>query len=88
MIGVTRTCTYVQEHSVVDPKEKMFELKSTNVSSSETLISVDKQTFSDNTLLPHSLGIPPLQSDGTENILHSCQLKVAVDNFFCLTYHY
>lgn len=34
IIGVTRTCTYVQEHSVVDPKEKTFELKSTNVSSS------------------------------------------------------
>lgn len=31
--GVTKTCTYVQEHSVVDPKEKTFELKSTNVSS-------------------------------------------------------
>lgn len=30
--GVTKTCTYVQEHSVVDPKEKTFELKSTNVS--------------------------------------------------------
>uniref|UniRef100_A0AAQ6A964 PRELI/MSF1 domain-containing protein n=1 Tax=Amphiprion ocellaris TaxID=80972 RepID=A0AAQ6A964_AMPOC len=30
IIGVTRTCTYVQEHSVVDPKEKTFELKSTN----------------------------------------------------------
>lgn len=32
IIGVTRTYTYVQEHSVVDPKEKTFELKSTNVS--------------------------------------------------------
>lgn len=32
IIGVTRTCTYVQEHSVVDPKEKSFELQSTNVS--------------------------------------------------------
>lgn len=32
IIGVTRTCTYVQEHSVVDPREKTFELKSTNVS--------------------------------------------------------
>uniref|UniRef100_A0A8D0CTU6 PRELI domain containing 3B n=1 Tax=Sander lucioperca TaxID=283035 RepID=A0A8D0CTU6_SANLU len=38
IIGVTRTCTYVQEHSVVDPKEKSFELKSTNVS------SVDRET--------------------------------------------
>lgn len=33
--GVTKTCTYVQEHSVVDPSEKTFELKSTNVSRSE-----------------------------------------------------
>lgn len=32
LIGNTRTCTYIQEHSVVDPKGKMFELKSTNVS--------------------------------------------------------
>lgn len=32
IIGVTRTCTYVHEHSVVDPKEKTFELQSTNVS--------------------------------------------------------
>ena len=32
MIGVTRSFTYVQEHSVVDPKEKTFELSSTNVS--------------------------------------------------------
>ncbi|KAF7646404.1 hypothetical protein LDENG_00188260, partial [Lucifuga dentata] len=30
IIGVTRTCTYVEEYSVVDPKEKTFELKSTN----------------------------------------------------------
>lgn len=33
IIGTTRTCTYVQEHSVVDPRQKTFELKSTNVSS-------------------------------------------------------
>lgn len=32
MFGVTRTCTYVQEHSVVDPKQQTFELQSTNVS--------------------------------------------------------
>ncbi|MEQ2193108.1 PRELI domain containing protein 3B [Xenoophorus captivus] len=34
IIGVTRTCTYVQEHSVVDPNQKTFELQSTNVSKS------------------------------------------------------
>lgn len=32
IIGNSRTYTYVQEHSVVDPKEKSFELQSTNVS--------------------------------------------------------
>ncbi|TKS77328.1 PRELI domain containing protein 3B [Collichthys lucidus] len=42
MIGVTRTCTYVQEHSVVDPKEKTFELKSTNISFTN-LVSVDEK---------------------------------------------
>lgn len=41
IIGVTRTCTYVREHSVVDPKEKTFELKSTNVSS----ISLDCRDY-------------------------------------------
>ncbi|CAJ1085577.1 PRELI domain containing protein 3B-like [Xyrichtys novacula] len=42
IIGVTRTCTYVQEQSVVDPKEKTFELKSTNVSFTN-LVSVDEK---------------------------------------------
>uniref|UniRef100_A0A665UG90 PRELI domain containing protein 3B-like n=1 Tax=Echeneis naucrates TaxID=173247 RepID=A0A665UG90_ECHNA len=42
IIGVTRTCTYVQEQSVVDPKEKTFELKSTNISFTN-LVSVDEK---------------------------------------------
>lgn len=42
IIGATRTCTYVQEHSVVDPKEKSFELKSTNISFTN-LVSVDEK---------------------------------------------
>lgn len=32
IIGNTRTYTYIQEHSVVDPQEKTLELQSTNVS--------------------------------------------------------
>lgn len=35
IIGNARTCTYIQEHSVVDPKEKTFELQSTNVSNTD-----------------------------------------------------
>lgn len=31
IIGNTRSCTYIQEHSVVDPQEKTLELQSTNV---------------------------------------------------------
>ncbi|RVE70310.1 hypothetical protein OJAV_G00063370 [Oryzias javanicus] len=42
IIGVTRTCTYVQEHSVVDPKQKTFELQSTNISFTN-LVSVDEK---------------------------------------------
>ncbi|KAG7259579.1 hypothetical protein CRUP_003960 [Coryphaenoides rupestris] len=42
MFGVTRTCTYVQEHSIVDPKEKTFELKSTNISFTN-MVSVDEK---------------------------------------------
>ncbi|KAJ4933975.1 hypothetical protein JOQ06_006783 [Pogonophryne albipinna] len=42
MFGVTRSCTYVEEHSVVDPKEKSFELKSTNISFTN-LVSVDEK---------------------------------------------
>lgn len=37
LIGATRSCTYVQEHSVVDPKQKTFELQSTNVSKTDTV---------------------------------------------------
>ncbi|XP_077465783.1 PRELI domain containing protein 3B-like [Stigmatopora argus] len=42
IIGLTRTCTYVQEHSIVDPKDKTFELKSTNISFTN-LVSVDEK---------------------------------------------
>lgn len=42
MFGVTRTCTYVQEHSVVDPKQQTFELQSTNISFTN-LVSVDEK---------------------------------------------
>lgn len=42
IIGTTRSCTYVQEHSIVDPKEKTFELKSTNISFTN-LVSVDEK---------------------------------------------
>ncbi|KAM3874952.1 PRELI domain containing protein 3B-like isoform 1-T1 [Diretmus argenteus] len=42
IIGATRTCTYVQEQSVVDPREKTFELKSTNISFTN-LVSVDEK---------------------------------------------
>ncbi|XP_058500131.1 PRELI domain containing protein 3B-like [Solea solea] len=42
IIGATRTCIYVQEHSLVDPKEKTFELKSTNITFTN-LISVDEK---------------------------------------------
>ncbi|KAM6976757.1 PRELI domain containing protein 3B-like [Aplochiton taeniatus] len=50
MFGVTRSRTYVQEHSVVDPKEKIFELKSTNISFTN-LVSVDEKL----TYKPHPL---------------------------------
>ncbi|XP_067095587.1 PRELI domain containing protein 3B-like [Osmerus mordax] len=42
LIGMTRTCTYVHEHSVVDPKEKTFELKSSNISFTN-MVSVDEK---------------------------------------------
>ncbi|XP_030640486.1 PRELI domain containing protein 3B isoform X1 [Chanos chanos] len=42
IIGTTRSCTYVQEHSVVDPEEKTFELKSTNISFTN-MVSVDER---------------------------------------------
>lgn len=50
MFGVTRSRTYVQEHSVVDPKEKVFQLKSTNISFTN-LVSVDEKL----TYKPHPL---------------------------------
>uniref|UniRef100_A0AAV2LVL2 PRELI/MSF1 domain-containing protein n=1 Tax=Knipowitschia caucasica TaxID=637954 RepID=A0AAV2LVL2_KNICA len=53
IIGVTRTCTYVQEHSVVDPQEKTFELQSTNISFTH-LVSVDeKLTYKPHPQDPH-----------------------------------
>uniref|UniRef100_A0A8C1E1G0 PRELI domain containing 3 n=1 Tax=Cyprinus carpio carpio TaxID=630221 RepID=A0A8C1E1G0_CYPCA len=42
IIGNTRTCTYIQEHSVVDPKEKTFELQSTNITFTN-MVSVDER---------------------------------------------
>ncbi|KAJ8332689.1 hypothetical protein SKAU_G00424780 [Synaphobranchus kaupii] len=42
IIGVTGTRTYIQEHSVVDPREKTFELKSTNISFTN-MVSVDEK---------------------------------------------
>ncbi|KPP59028.1 protein slowmo2-like, partial [Scleropages formosus] len=42
LIGTTRTCTYIQEHSVVDPKEKLFELKSSNLTFTN-MVSVDER---------------------------------------------
>ncbi|XP_061114508.1 PRELI domain containing protein 3B-like [Conger conger] len=42
IIGVTGSRTYVQEHSVVDPREKTFELKSTNISFTH-MVSVDER---------------------------------------------
>ncbi|XP_073708360.1 PRELI domain containing protein 3B [Garra rufa] len=42
IIGNTRTCTYIKEHSVVDPKEKTFELQSSNITFTN-LVSVDER---------------------------------------------
>ncbi|XP_069547082.1 PRELI domain containing protein 3B [Brachyistius frenatus] len=42
VIGNTRTYTYVQEDSVVDPRGKTFELKSTNITFTN-LVSVDER---------------------------------------------
>ncbi|XP_055774042.1 PRELI domain containing protein 3A-like isoform X2 [Salvelinus fontinalis] len=36
IIGRTQTCTYIQEHSVVDPVEKTFELQSSNVKKTDS----------------------------------------------------
>ncbi|XP_029467240.1 PRELI domain containing protein 3B [Rhinatrema bivittatum] len=41
-IGASRSKTYVQEHSVVDPVEKTFELQSTNITFTH-LVSVDEK---------------------------------------------
>ncbi|XP_062853670.1 PRELI domain containing protein 3B isoform X2 [Trichomycterus rosablanca] len=42
IIGNARACTYVQEHSVVDPKEKTLELQSTNITFTN-MVSVDER---------------------------------------------
>ncbi|KAM9534420.1 PRELI domain containing protein 3B-like isoform 1-T1 [Salvelinus alpinus] len=42
IIGRTQTCTYIQEHSVVDPVEKTFELQSSNITFTN-LVSVDEK---------------------------------------------
>uniref|UniRef100_A0AAY5JY56 PRELI/MSF1 domain-containing protein n=1 Tax=Esox lucius TaxID=8010 RepID=A0AAY5JY56_ESOLU len=42
LIGITRTNTYIQENSVVDPKEKTFELQSSNISCTN-IVSVDEK---------------------------------------------
>lgn len=42
IIGATRTKTYIQEHSVVDPAEKTMELKSTNITFTN-MVSVDER---------------------------------------------
>ncbi|XP_030585454.1 PRELI domain containing protein 3B [Archocentrus centrarchus] len=42
LVGSARTYTYVQEQSVVDPKEKTFELQSTNITFTN-MVSVDER---------------------------------------------
>ncbi|XP_037535362.1 PRELI domain containing protein 3B [Nematolebias whitei] len=42
LIGITRTCTYIQEQSVIDPNQKTFELQSTNISFTN-MVSVDEK---------------------------------------------
>ncbi|KAJ8260295.1 hypothetical protein GJAV_G00179330 [Gymnothorax javanicus] len=42
LIGASRTCTYIQERSVVDPREKTFELRSSNITGTN-LVSVDEK---------------------------------------------
>ncbi|XP_027003202.1 PRELI domain containing protein 3B isoform X2 [Tachysurus fulvidraco] len=42
IIGNARACTYVQEHSLVDPKEKTLELKSSNITFTN-MVSVDER---------------------------------------------
>ncbi|XP_034021996.1 PRELI domain containing protein 3B [Thalassophryne amazonica] len=53
IIGIARTCTYIQEHSVVDPKKKTLELQSTNITFTN-LVSVDeKLTYKPHPEDPH-----------------------------------
>ncbi|CAN9511847.1 unnamed protein product [Ophioblennius macclurei] len=42
IMGISRTYTYVQEHSVVDPDQKTFELQSTNITFTN-MVSVDEK---------------------------------------------
>uniref|UniRef100_A0A3P9MFC5 PRELI domain containing 3 n=1 Tax=Oryzias latipes TaxID=8090 RepID=A0A3P9MFC5_ORYLA len=42
LIGSSRTYTYIQENSVVDPKEKTFELQSANITFTN-MVSVDER---------------------------------------------
>ncbi|XP_075997496.1 PRELI domain containing protein 3B [Genypterus blacodes] len=42
IIGIARTCTYIQEHSVVDPDKKTLELQSSNITFTN-LVSVDER---------------------------------------------
>ncbi|XP_029948555.1 PRELI domain containing protein 3B [Salarias fasciatus] len=42
IMGISRTYTYVQEQSVVDPNEKTFELQSTNITFTN-MVSVDEK---------------------------------------------
>ncbi|KAK6318759.1 PRELI domain containing protein 3B [Coregonus clupeaformis] len=42
IIGRTQTCTYIQEHSVVDPVERTFELQSSNITFTN-MVSVDEK---------------------------------------------
>uniref|UniRef100_H3CNL5 PRELI domain containing 3 n=2 Tax=Tetraodon nigroviridis TaxID=99883 RepID=H3CNL5_TETNG len=42
IIGKTRTCTYIQEQSVVDPNKKTLELQSTNITFTN-MVSVDER---------------------------------------------
>merc|ERR1739838_344478 len=42
IFGISRTCTYIQEHSVVDPQEKTFELQSSNITFTN-MVSVDER---------------------------------------------
>ncbi|MEQ2228311.1 PRELI domain containing protein 3B [Ilyodon furcidens] len=42
LIGNVRTCTYIQESSIVDPKERTFELQSSNITFTN-MVSVDER---------------------------------------------